>query len=71
MTTRPGGVDRLLGEGRFRLEQLIAATLSSPGARQELRQQRVARLQGDRAAEQRRVAEALSVKQEEKRGKAF
>jgi hypothetical protein len=42
---------------RFALDRIINATRSSPQAWQEIREQRVARLHEDRAAEQRRVAE--------------
>lgn len=52
------GIGRFVGEGRFTLDRLIAATRSEPQAMKELAKQRVARLHEARAAEQRRVADA-------------
>lgn len=43
---------------RFDLDRIINATRSEPQARQEIQEQRVARLHADRAAEQRRLAES-------------
>jgi hypothetical protein len=59
MTRRVRDLGRFLGDGTRSLDDLLRVTASSPEALREISRERVARLQRERVADQRRVADAL------------